>query len=488
MPPIRDIVVPGPLWQELLNHLLQPGATARRGTDEQMAFIMASHNAGHDSVRLIAHDLLCAGPGDLDHQSPGGIGPTGAFVAAALSRCRQEGWSLIEVHSHPFDSSDHTSFSGIDWANDQAKMPALARLVPYHATMVVGQHSLDAHYFDQADGRIYPLGEVTIVGPHFGFTGVSHLIPTSARGVAPGEARERHTRHLPIVGAETQVRLSSATIAVVGLGGLGSFVALELAHLGAGHLVLIDPDTVEATNLNRLIGVCDSDIGRSKVTVFAEHIARLDPAARITAIAEPLMNSSALAAAKGSDVLVGCVDNHGARLILNQLAMRYVIPLIDGGTGIRLGQKEIEHRMGGQAQYVVPGVGCLECRGLIDPRRAAFDLSTAAEQDYERAHGYGLEETAPSVIHLNGVVASLQVAETVRLLGARELPWPLQNMIMYDAIGQRLFPADGVVDPGCVTCGIDGTVGVGDLAPIEPAQGSVMLRAVPAELQPGSTV
>ncbi|MBF6446608.1 ThiF family adenylyltransferase [Nocardia elegans] len=488
MLPIQDLVIPGPLWQALTTHLLRPNESGREATDEQMAFVMASHNEGAGAVRLIAHDLLCAGPDDLAHQSAGGIGPTSSFVAAALSRCRSEGWSLIEVHSHPFDMSDHTSFSGIDWANDQLKMPALSRTVPYHATMVVGRRSLDAHYFNRGDGQIYPIREIVIVGPHFGRSDVARVTPTSARGALVGEAQARHDRQLPVVGAETQQRLEAATVAVVGLGGLGSFVALELAHLGAGHLVLIDPDTVEATNLNRLIGACERDIGRPKVAVFAEHIARLDASVRVTAVAEPIMGAHALAVAKMADALVGCVDNHGARLVLNQLALRYVIPLIDGGTGIRLGQTAAEHRLGGQVQYVVPGVGCLECRGLIDPRRAAFDLSTAEEQAYERAHGYGLEETAPSVIHLNGVVASLQVAEVLGLFGGQTVPWPLQHMLIYDGIGQRLYPATGVHEPDCVSCGIDGTIGVGDLAPIEPTTGSVMLRELPAELQSGTAV
>ena len=122
----------------------------------------------------------------------------------------------------------------------------------------------------------------------------------------------------------------------MGVGGLGSFVALELAHLGIGHLILIDPDRVEETNLNRLLGIGSGSIGQLKVEAYRQLIQRISPDDAGNRTAGVVYSETGVYYAKAADILFGCVDNHGARLILNQIAARYLIPYIDAGTGIKL--------------------------------------------------------------------------------------------------------------------------------------------------------
>ncbi|HKR47965.1 MAG TPA: ThiF family adenylyltransferase [Pseudonocardiaceae bacterium] len=293
--------------------------------------------------------------------------------------------------------------------------------------------------------------------------------------VHPHDAHDvRHSRQLPLLGAATQEALAQARVAVVGVGGLGSFAAVELAHLGVGHLTLIDPDRIELSNLNRLIGARPDDVGRYKVDVFRELIARVAPEVAVTAVAAPLLDSEALNHAKAADLLLGCVDGHGARLSLNHLSIRYLIPLIDAGTGARLGSDSLAARLGGQVHVVAPGVGCLECRGFIHAQQAAYDLAPPEVQEYERAHGYGTEEAMPSVIFLNGVVASIQVAEAVRILGVETgQEYVTPKLIVYDAQAQRMFPVTVRHSPECATCGSHGVVGVADLAPLQAASTAV---------------
>jgi molybdopterin/thiamine biosynthesis adenylyltransferase len=472
---VHDIVLSSSLWSRLRDHLLRaeddPGKWA---SNEQLAFVLAAPNVSASRIRLVGHELLLAQSKDLDHQSPSAISPDGEFVADALSRCRREGWSLIEVHSHPFDSGFRTTFSGIDWSNDRMKMPRLASMLPepfYHATIVVGQNSLDAHYFQRATGAILPVPQVTIVGGVADDSPVLHHLPASSTTSASARTPDvRHSRQLPLLGESTQEAFSKARVAVVGLGGLGSFVALELAYLGVGHLTLIDPDRVELTNLNRLIGAGPQDVGRYKAEVFQELIQRVAPQVGVTAVTAPILDSTALDEAKSADLLLGCVDGHGARLSLNHLSIRYLIPLIDAGTGARLGDDNLTTKLGGQVQVVAPGVGCLECRGFIHAQQAAYDLASPAVQEYERAHGYGTEEAMPSVIFLNGVVASMQVAIAVRVLSSgagHECATP--KLVIYDAQVQRTFPATVSYSPECATCGTYGVAGVADLGPLQPA-------------------
>jgi molybdopterin/thiamine biosynthesis adenylyltransferase len=472
---VHDIVLSCRLWTQLCAHLLPPGQAPERGAgSEQLAFILAAPNVSDCRVRLVGHELIPAHREDLEHQSGSAIGPTGRFVAAALTRCRQEGWSLIEVHSHPFDSGPGTTFSGIDWSNDRVKMPRLAAMLPdpfYHATMVVGQSSLDAHYFQRCTGAIEPVPRVTIVGAAAdGAPVLRYLAASSRRPERAGPSQPRHTRQLPLLGTATQEALSKARVAVVGTGGLGCFAALQLAYLGVGQLILIDPDRVDLSNLNRLLGAGPDDVGRYKVDVFRELITRVAPAVSVTAVAAALLDADALRHAKAADVLLGCVDGHGARLSLNHLSIRYLIPLIDAGTGARVARAGLAARLGGQVQIVAPGVGCLECRGFIHAQQAAFDLARPDVQEYERAHGYGGEEAAPSVVFLNGVVASLQVAQAVRVLAAASgYEYAIPRLVVYDGHAQRVFPARIPDSPECATCGEYGVAGVADLAPLRAA-------------------
>jgi molybdopterin/thiamine biosynthesis adenylyltransferase len=341
----------------------------------------------------------------------------------------------------------------------------------YHATIVVGQHSLDAHYYQRATGAILPVRQITIVGGNCENSTVLHHLPSSTSVRHPARSPEaRHSRQIPLLGASAQEAFSKARVAVVGLGGLGSFVSLELAYLGVGHLILVDPDRVESSNLNRLIGAGPEDTGRYKVDVFSELIERVAPKVEVTALPVPLLDSVALEHAKTADLLLGCVDGHGARLSLNHLSIRYLIPLIDAGTGARPGTDTLAAKFGGQVQVVAPGLGCLECRGFIHAQQAAYDLAPPEVQEYERAHGYGTDEPAPSVIFLNGAVASMQVALAVGILSTESGHDSVApKLVIYDAQTQRAFPATVSYSPECATCGIDGVTGVADLAPLRAA-------------------
>lgn len=477
-----DIVMTDPMWQALRSHLLRPSARPQSSSpDEQLAFLLASSNRGAQRQRLLVREMLAAGSNDLVYQGPTAIAPRSEFVLQALNRCRNESMHLIEVHSHPFSRGPGTTFSGIDWANDRGKMPSIATLLEdfIHTTMVVGQDSLDAHFYDRTTRQILPITQVVVVGtgPESNSSGL-RFIPTSSAGKSLQPAgvsiNDHYHRQELLFGHETQQRLANATVAIVGLGGLGSFVALELAHMGIGHLFLIDPDCVEDTNLNRLLGVGPADIGQTKVSVYETLLRRIAPATRIEALALSIMDDTALALAKEADILAGCVDNHGARMILNQLAIRYLVPLVDGGSGLKRLSADAPLTAGGQVQVVLPGIGCLECRGFIDMRHATFDLAPPELQAEERAHGYGLDQPAPAVISLNGVIGSALVTEIMLLLAESNIgsPRPQPPIGLYSAFNRSLVAIEPHDFPDCPTCGSDGVLGVGDLAPIRSTASS----------------
>lgn len=95
---------------------------------------------------------------------------------------------------------------------------------------------------------------------------------------------ERFQRLKFLIGEENFFKLNSATVAIFGIGGVGSFTAEALARSGIGHLVLIDKDNIDATNINRQIHALTSTVGKSKVEVMRERIFEINPSAKVTAI------------------------------------------------------------------------------------------------------------------------------------------------------------------------------------------------------------
>jgi hypothetical protein len=103
--------------------------------------------------------------------------------------------------------------------------------------------------------------------------GSGHDVTNTGGRDTSGPARaDRFDRNVRAFGIKGQRRLGDVTAGIVGVGGLGSLVAEQLARLGVTEFVLVDPDIVEESNLSRLVGAYDHHVGRPKVTAIREHL------------------------------------------------------------------------------------------------------------------------------------------------------------------------------------------------------------------------
>lgn len=231
---------------------------------------------------------------------------------------------------------------------------------------------------------------------------------------------ERYSRHLGLFGEEGQKRVTHSAVAVIGLGGLGSHVVQQLAYLGVGRFLLRDGDAVEISNLNRLIGANEVDVGKSKVGVASRLIKSIAPGAEIDAEARHFDSGEDAAALAGVDVLLGCVDEDAARLDLLRAASELALPYIDLASDVTPGGE-----FGGRIVFAKDGERCLSCLGELD-QHALARAQMSPEQRAADDAIYGVErgvlgEAGPSVVSVNGVVASLAVTELfVWLTGLRE--------------------------------------------------------------------
>ncbi len=214
-------------------------------------------------------------------------------------------------------------------------------------------------------------------------------------------------RSVRALGSAGQRLLGEISVAIVGLGGTGSVVAQELAHLGVREITLLDPDVVEISNLNRLVGSSRSDVGKPKVEVAATLVRGVNKGVRVEPIKGSAINSGEAQSLLRQDFIFGCTDTQGSRALLNQLAYQYMIPTIDLGMRIDAKDGTVEGVVG-RVQMLAPGLPCLVCQKLLDPEGVRRDLLSEEERAKD-PYIVGAAVPQPSVISLNTTIASLAV-------------------------------------------------------------------------------
>lgn len=164
----------------------------------------------------------------------------------------------------------------------------------------------------------------------------------------------RYDRQLMIPGwgIEGQLKLKCSKIVVIGAGGLGSPVSMYLAAAGVGHLVIIDRDKYELSNLNRQLLGWQKDVGRPKAIAAKEKLEALNPEIEVEAITSEITKESVRDLLRGSNVVVDGTDNWPVRFIANEECVRRGIPLVHAGV----------QGFFGQVTTIIPRNGpCLRC-------------------------------------------------------------------------------------------------------------------------------
>ena len=143
---------------------------------------------------------------------------------------------------------------------------------------------------------------------------------------------ERYSRHtnLADIGSEGQQKLLQSTALIVGLGGLGSPVAMYLAAAGVGHLILADFDVVELSNLQRQVAHNTGDIGELKSHSAKATCLALNPGLKIDTLDEVLDAESLETLVPQCDVVIEGSDNFPTRFAVNEACVKHKVPLVSG--------------------------------------------------------------------------------------------------------------------------------------------------------------
>jgi molybdopterin/thiamine biosynthesis adenylyltransferase len=242
------------------------------------------------------------------------------------------------------------------------------------------------------------------------------------------EQEARYSRHMLLaqMGKEGQEKLLAARVLIVGMGGLGSPVAMYLAASGVGHLVLTDFDVVELSNLQRQIIHHTDDVGENKVASAKATIHDLNPEVEVSAIPWVLQEDELAREVRDADVVIDACDNFESRFELNAACWRLETPLVSAAA----------MRMDGQVTVFDsrhPHSPCYRC------------LYSDESTEGEACSQVGV--LAP----LLGIVGSIQAAEAMKLIIGMGTPL-VGRVLVLDVLDMEWRTLKLRKDPHCPVC------------------------------------
>ena len=248
------------------------------------------------------------------------------------------------------------------------------------------------------------------------------------------EQIRRYSRHLimPEVGLEGQKKLQAATVLLIGVGGLGSPVALYLAAAGIGRIGLVDSDVVDYSNLQRQVIHGTGDIGRPKLHSARDRILDINPETKVDMFETMIDSSNALQIMGEYDVIIDGTDNFPTRYLTNDACVLLGKPNVYGSI----------FRFEGQASVFYSKEGpCYRC---LFPEPPPPGLVPSCAEG-------GVLGVLP------GVIGTIQATEAVKLILGVGNPL-IGRLLLYDALQMSFDQVNLRKDPDCPVCGKNPTV------------------------------
>lgn len=409
-----QLVIPESMYEQLQAHLFCGDGA------EHAAVIAAGVLSTERGTRLLARNLVLAEDGrDFVPAKNAHRRLTPGFVNEHIRFCRDQGMAYLAIHNH--GPGDRVGFSSVDLRSHERGYPALldiARGQPVGA-LVLASEAVAGDVWTP-DGLRHPVGETVIPG-------------RNRRLLAPTPAAEAPTlsaiddRQIRIYGDAGQALLRRLKVGVIGAGGVGLPTVGQLSRLGVGHVVVVDPDRVDLTNLPRLPESNRWDalswltengrpawlqrLGRRWATPKVRLARRVARRARrdivVDALHADVADPTSVEQLLDCDYLVLAADSDTARAVFNALVFGFSIPGVQVGSKVSVDRYGTVGDISSVVRQVGPDKGCLWCNEVISPARLASEQLPEAVREAQR-YLPGADAPAPSVITLNalGVAAA----------------------------------------------------------------------------------
>lgn len=386
-------------------------------------------------------------------------------INGLIALCEANGLGAVLCHSHPEDMPYSPSD---DHGEDRIfrTMRAFVRPNAPTASLLFYPGGVQGRVWLPDQSQPAPLSEVMVVGRSL------QRIPP-----ATGFEQEIYDRQVRAFGRAGQSLISRARVAIVGLGGTGSPTAEQLVRLGVSDLVLIDPDWFTDSNITRVYGTFASALRPSrwswkrirkrperKVDLVAQHLCRINPAARIRTVPESVVVQSAAAQLLDRDVIFLCTDEHWGRSVVNEVAYQYMIPVINMGAAIKARDSTIAAATGA-VDVLMPNLPCLWCSQFLRANRIAAESMPRSKRRRLEAEGYveGVDDKAPSVISITTALSGLAVTQFLQIVTDFMGPSGAVSRLRYDILSGTVRRGTAATAPNCVCQRIRG---FGDLRPL----------------------
>lgn len=233
--------------------------------------------------------------------------------------------------------------------------------LPFVGLTLAGDGAWSARFWERSAPRIYNrhwCSSVRVVGERLAMSYMDRLAPRP-------KTTGMQVRTISAWGETCQADLARLRVGLVGAGSVGGFVGEALARTGFERITVIDFDTIEEHNLDRLVYATPADVGRLKAATLAERLKVIATAARfeVETVGKAVFEEEGFRAALDCDVLISCVDRPWGRHALNFIAFAHLIPVIDGGIHVRVNRSGKLAAADWRAITTAPGRACLECLG-----------------------------------------------------------------------------------------------------------------------------
>lgn len=421
-----SVALTAELDNQLRDHLLRP--------DGQEDICLVTYRRSTGVTRTSALLRTFIEPRPDDRRVHGNASINGTYVTRAAAYAAEHGEGLALCHSHP-GGGGWQSMSGpdLDAETSYANLVREITSLPLVGLTLAGRDSAwSARHWDRGVGANVSYTDcesVRVVGSHLRLSWNDPLRP-------PPQSSEAQRRTVSCWGEHHQADLARRRVLVVGLGSVGLDVAVRLAATGLVDIGLMDFDSVEPINLDRLIGATKGDarLRRLKIDVAKRVMlgnATADQPRFFThrlSVCEP----EGLRHALDYDVVFSCVDGPWPRAVLNGLAYTDLIPVIDGGVAIDRMRNGGMRNATWRSHVVGPGFSCLECIGQLDSAAVPLDIEGLLD-DPQYVAGAGVSaRTNSNVAILSVSAAASLLAQFVSLNvapGGFGAPGPIQYLL-----------------------------------------------------------
>ena len=437
-----EVAMTAEVSSQASTHLLQHFSTGVR--QEDLCFALWRPSTGRDRRTGIVFKIIL--PLENERELHGNASFHPRYLARSFELARSEGVGVAFMHSHPGHGWQGMSHDDTLAERDVLAYPAGATGLPLIGLTIGADGYWSARFWEKLDGQMRKraCSKVRVIG------GDSYRHYFDDKLAPPPARREVLMRTIDSWGKAAQDDLSRLNVGIVGLGSVGSIVAEAMARIGVSKITLIDYDSVQEHNLDRLFFATEKDIGKLKVVLAEEKIREhaTSNSVQVTALATPIHKLPAYQAAIDCDVLFCCVDRPVGRDVLNYLAYAHLIPVVDGGIDVQPLNERL-HSAHWKAHLIGPGRQCLRCNGQYSTSMVTSELDGSLDDPTYISNLPPEErERNQNVFPFSLAVAGMEVNLMLRYLLFQDW-WPGLQDQDYQFLTQEMRLSSGNCLAGC---------------------------------------